>query len=122
MTVLQKYGIWIAIVVLSLLFAGAGIAKLMGVEQMHVSFTNMGTPKWFGYFIGASEVAGAAGLYIRRLSTLAAAGLAVIMLGAIGYHVTFDPLQLAIPAVALLILLMYVAQIRLKDAFWTVGA
>ena len=122
MAVLQKYGIWIAIVAMSLMFAGAGTAKLMGVEQMHESFANMGLPAWFGYFIGVSEIAGAIGLYVRKLSALAAAGLAIIVASAIGYHAAFDPMQMAIPAAVLLMLSIIVVAVRRKDGFWTAPA
>ncbi len=119
MAFFQKYGIWIAIVAMSLMFAGAGTAKLMGVAQLHELFARFGLPAWFVYFVAVCEIAGAAGLYIRKLSTLAAAGLALIMLAAIGFHVTFDPLQMAFPALVLLVLAIIVAEVRRKDAFWT---
>ena len=47
----------------TLAFIAAGSAKLAGVEQMHLSFALMGLPAWFGYFIGASELAGAVSYY-----------------------------------------------------------
>ena len=43
------------------------------VPQLHTSFAELGLPVWFGYCIGASEVAGAICLFIRPLSALAAA-------------------------------------------------
>ncbi len=122
MAVLQKYGIWVAIVVMSLVFAAVGIAKLMGVEQLHELFARFGLPAWFAYFIGVSEIAGAVGLYVRKLSALAAAGLAIIMVGAIGFHAAFDPLQMAVPAAVLLILSGIVVAVRRKDGFWTAPA
>ena len=49
---LHKYAIWVAIVLTSIAFAAAGIAKLMGVPMVHESFANLGLPGWFGYVIG----------------------------------------------------------------------
>ncbi len=42
---------------------------------------------WFMYFIGAVEVAGGIGLLISRLSSLAASGLALMMVGAVATHI-----------------------------------
>lgn len=103
---------WAAIVLLAAACAAAGIAKLMGVEMVHQSFANMGLPQWFGYFIGSCEVLGAVGLLVRQYSALAASGLAAIMLGAIGYHISFDPIAAAIPAVVLAILAVAVFTLR----------
>ncbi len=55
----------------TLAFIAAGSAKLAGVEQMHLSFALMGLPAWFGYFIGASELAGAVAIWIKKLSIIA---------------------------------------------------
>ena len=90
MTFLQKYGVLAASVLLALIVGAAGIAKLMGVPMVHQSFAILGLPSWFGYFIGAAEVAGAVGLFIPALSRLAAAGLAIIGAGAVG--ILFLPL------------------------------
>ena len=87
----------------------------MGVPMVHQSFADLGLPGWFGYFIGVCEIAGAIGLYIRRLSGLAAAGLGIIMIGAVYYHVTYDPPQAAIPAIVLLLLSAYIFTQRRED-------
>jgi putative oxidoreductase len=74
-------------VVLSLVFLASGGAKLAGLEFEIVAFERWGYPLWFMYFIGAVEVTGAVGLLVRRVSAAAAAGLALMMLGAMGTHV-----------------------------------
>ncbi len=108
MDVIKQYAIWAVIALVALAFAAAGAAKLAGVEMMHQSFTTLGLPGWFGYFIGACEVAGAVGLFIRPLSALAAAGHAIIMVGAIYFHVVHTPVAQALPALVLLVLCLYV--------------
>lgn len=112
---LNKYGIWVATVVVALLLLGAGGAKLAGVPAVHQSFALLGLPRWFGYFIGACEVAGAIGLFIRPLSALAAAGISIIMLGALYFHATNPPLAAGIPALLLLLLSIYVFTRRRAD-------
>ena len=109
MNFLQKYGVLIVSAVLALIVGAAGIAKLMGVPMVHQSFAILGLPAWFGYFIGAAEVAGAVGLFIRPLSSLAAAGLAIIGAGAVYFHVTHTPLSDGVPAFVVLILALFVA-------------
>lgn len=96
-------------VLLALPLLLAGSAKLMGVPQLHASFGLMGLPVWFGYCIGAAEVAGAIGLFIPRLRRLAAAGLASIMAGALFFHLRYTPWEQGIPALVLLGLSLWLA-------------
>lgn len=109
MSFLQKNGVLIASIVLALIVAAAGTAKLMGVPMVHMSFGILGLPTWFGYFIGACEVAGAIGLFIRPLSALAAAGLAIIGAGAVYFHLMHTPLSQGIPAFVVLVLAVFIA-------------
>ncbi len=90
--------------------------KVLGVEQMAQGFTHFHLPLWFMTFIGVCEVAGAIGLLIRRLSALAAVGLAIIMIGAIYMHLTYDPPTMAAPAAVLLLLMAFVAWQRRPGA------
>lgn len=87
----KKYGLLALTIVTALVFLSGGIGKLMGIEMMHKSFATLGLPVWFGYFIGACEVLGAIGLFIRSLSSLAAIGLSIIAAGASYYHIMYDP-------------------------------
>lgn len=113
----NKYGLWVAITLVALMLLGAGGAKLAGVPMVHQSFALLGLPVWFGYFIGACEVAGAIGLFIRPLSALAAAGISIIMLGALYFHATNPPLAAGIPALLILLLSVYVFTRRRADLF-----
>ena len=67
-----------------------------------ISFTTLGLPVWFGTFIGLAEIAGGIGVWHRKTSALAAAGLLVIMLGAVYYHAVHTPILEGIPALLLL--------------------
>jgi putative oxidoreductase len=104
----NKYGLWAATSLVALYVGTGGGAKLAGVRHVHASFAEMGLPGWFGYFIGACELLGAAGLFIRPFSALAAAGIAAIMAGALYYHLTYTPIAQALPALVLILLGGYI--------------
>ncbi|WP_119394645.1 DoxX family protein [Salinibius halmophilus] len=108
---------WLPIVLLALPMVAAGGAKLAGVEAVHQSFEAMGLPTWFGYFIGAAEVAGGIGLLIPRLSAWAATGLAPIMAGAVYFHIAYA-VPSFVPALVFLILCGYAIAIQRKKAVW----
>ena len=57
--------------------------KLGGVESMVRLFADIGAGQWLRYVVGVLEVAGAAGLLIPLVAGVAAAGLAVLMTGAL---------------------------------------
>lgn len=102
MSKFKKYGLLAIIILTAIAFLAAGVAKLMGIEMVHQSFSTLGLPFVFGYFIGACEVLGAIALFIRSLSSIAALGLSIIMVGASYYHIQFDP-QGLIAAVVLFV-------------------
>ena len=87
--------LWIAQVLLALLFVGAGSAKVvtpLGELAQSLPYT-ADLPGWLVRFIGASEVAGALGLILpaltRRmpgLTPLAGLGLSTVMVLATGFH------------------------------------
>jgi uncharacterized membrane protein len=89
--------LWLAQVVLALAFAAAGAMKLLlPVSQLAASnpaFEPL--PQGLVWFIGTAEVAGALGMILPAVSRilpvltpLAAAGLAVNMVLASGYHIS----------------------------------
>ncbi len=108
---MKKYGFLATRIVASLFLVVAGGAKLAGVPEVHQSFSILGLPKWFGYFIGACEIAAAVGLYIKPLTALAALGVSIIMLGAVYFHVLYTPIAIGIPSLILLLMSVYI--------FWT---
>ncbi len=113
----SKFGKWgtLALTALATLaFLAAGSFKLSGAEEMVQNFARYGLPVGFMYFIGASEVAGAIGLWLPQkpvgpwpLKRLAAAGLAIIMVGAVVMHAVNDPIAQAVPAAVLLAILSF---------------
>lgn len=68
------------------LFASSG--KLSGNPQAIEGFAKYGYSDGFRLFIGAAELSGAIGLWLPRLQFWAAAGLMIIMLGAVYTHVS----------------------------------
>jgi uncharacterized membrane protein YphA (DoxX/SURF4 family) len=79
--------LWILQVLLAALFMFAGVMKfVMPIEEMT---RQIALPGWFLHFIGAAEILGAIGLILPGilrirvgLTPLAAAGLAIITVGA----------------------------------------
>ena len=84
--------LWIVQVGLALLFVFAGGMKLVvPLEEMQAQMP-IALPGWFVWFIGVAELLGGLGLVLpgltrirTGLTPLAAAGLLVIMFGAVGY-------------------------------------
>lgn len=74
-------------ILLSLLFLASGGAKLAGLQFEIAAFERWGFSLGFMYFIGLVEVAGGIGLLLPRLSALAGAGLAAMMIGAMATHI-----------------------------------
>jgi uncharacterized membrane protein YphA (DoxX/SURF4 family) len=106
--------LWIAQVLLALLFAGAGSAKVMTpLPELAKSLPfTADLPGWLVRFIGISEVAGALGLILPalfrilpRLTALAGLGLTSVMVLATIFHlvrgeISDMPMTIAIGAVA----------------------
>jgi putative oxidoreductase len=76
------FALWALQVVLALMFAMSGFAKVGGSPAMVEMFAAIGIGQWFRYVVGALELAGAVGVLIPRLSGLAALGLIGLMAGA----------------------------------------
>ena len=73
---------WVPRIVLALVFAGAGISKVAGDPTMIELFSAIGAGQGLRYVVGTLEIAGAIGVLVPRLCGLAAAGLALLMIGA----------------------------------------
>lgn len=115
----MRLNVAIALVVL---YVGAGgVVKLASVPYVRGSFPKLGSPGWFGYFIGTCEVPGCAALPIRPLRAPAAAGIGIIMIGATWYHALFTPLFTSLvqaaPAFILLLLCVWISSARCHDLF-----
>lgn len=99
----MKYVTWAAMAIITLMMLMGGVMKLTGNPMATASFGILGLPAWFALFIGVCEIAGAIGIWLRKTSMLAAMGIAVIMLGAIYFHLMHTPISEGIPAIVVLI-------------------
>jgi uncharacterized membrane protein YphA (DoxX/SURF4 family) len=115
---MKKFIQYVPYVFVTLIMLLGGLAKLTGQEMAIKSFTDMELPPWFATFIGVCEVAGSIGIWLPRLSSLAALGIAIIMVGAVYYHITFPPVQAGIPALLVLLSSIYIAARGRSTAFW----
>jgi len=88
---------------LTALYLFTGYGKVSGAQAAVDGFTRYGHSDGFRMFIGSAEISGAIGLWIPRLAFWAAAGLIIIMIGAVYTHVTFAEAPYA-PLVAGLLL------------------
>lgn len=95
-------------------FALSGFMKLAGAKPMRKSADHLGLS--FGTFrlVGVAEIAGAAGLILGRwtpaLRVAAAAGLFLLMVGAVRYHLRAkDPIGQVAPAAVLGLLSLAIA-------------
>ncbi|MCB0880231.1 MAG: DoxX family protein [Thermoleophilia bacterium] len=113
--------LWIVAWVLAVAFAGAGAMKLVvpreRLEQRRAGAWARDFTPWQVRLIGLVEVAGAVGLVVPPLVDvaawlvpLAAAGLALDMLGAYSTHLRRnDPTPIRVPSIALGVLAIVVA-------------
>jgi len=114
--------LWIVQALLAALFLFAGSMKfMMPIEEMTKQMPGM--PGWFLHFIGAAEILGGLGLVLpgllrikTGLTPLAAAGLAVIMIGATVISAKIGP-----PAGALIPLVVGVLTAFVAYGRWRVA-
>lgn len=104
----MKYVTWIAMAIVTLIMLMGGFMKLTGNPMATASFATLGLPAVFGTFIGVCEIAGAIGLWLRRTSMWAANGIAIIMVGAIYYHIMHTPIAEGIGAFVVLICCVWI--------------
>ena len=92
------------VMLLAVIFLLSGGAKLAGLEFEIEAFQRWGYPIWFMYLIGSIEVAGVIGLLFRQVSALAAAGLTLMMIGAVMTHVLHAEWGMLVAAAVILTL------------------
>lgn len=114
-----KYALWIAQVLLALAFVPAGWMKLTLPGDVLTAFYPY--PEPFIRFIGVCELLGAVGLIVpgllrirQALTPLAAAGLAIIMAGAVVTTVAIGGGTMAAMPLALGVLAAFVAYGRAR--------
>jgi putative oxidoreductase len=86
LSITQRRIAWGIRVLLALVFAAAGAAKLAGVPQMVQVFDAIGAGQWFRYLTGAVEIIGAVLILIPTTGFFGALLLAATMLGAVATH------------------------------------
>ena len=109
----MNLALWIVQGLLSAAFLMSGGMKLFAYEKYQKKAKGPGISRGLATFIGVSELAGALGLILPLathtaplLTPLAALGLAIVMILAIGFHVKRK--EPATPAAVLLILAIFV--------------
>ena len=96
-------------ILLGVVFAAAGAAKLGGMEAPAANFARFGYATWFLYLIGLLEFVAGVGMLVPKFTRYAALVLFPVMLGAIGTHLVHDPVEAMLPAFVLLVLVEIVA-------------
>ncbi|HEY2497124.1 MAG TPA: DoxX family protein [Candidatus Angelobacter sp.] len=109
----QKIVMWVITILLTALFLFAGLSKLLMPAKMLAQWIYA---PWFLTFVGICETLGAIGLLIRRLAALAAAGLSVIMVGAVYTLIHVHQLKQLPTPILVFILLMVIISLRRKEA------
>jgi hypothetical protein len=109
-----KYALWVVQVLLALAFASAGAIKLISPDEVLTAWYPF--PAAFIRFIGVCELLGAVGLILpgllrirQGLTPLAAAGLAIIMAGAVATTLAIGGGMAALMPLALGLLAVFVA-------------
>ena len=109
-----KVALWVAQVLLALAFVAAGAMKLTSPDEVLTAFYPFPAP--FIRFIGICELLGAIGLILpgllrirQGLTPLAAAGLAIIMAGAVATTLAIGGGMAALMPLALGLLAVFVA-------------
>lgn len=116
--------LWIIQILLALLFLAAGITKLVLPTDALMAMAPPDAiqfPGWFLKFIGLAEVLGALGLFLpgvfrrrQELTPLAAAGLTIVMVGAVVVTVIDHGVQAALTPLITAVLCAFVAYARWK--------
>lgn len=113
---MKRYALIAAVTVLALVFGASGLAKLINPKMFQDQFAQFGLPTLFVFVTAAVELLGAAMIAFfndaRRRS--GAAMLAVTMAVATSLHLVHDPLPMALPAFALMLLAGTVALVPLR--------
>lgn len=86
MEAVQKYGLIVVKVLLTLAFGAAGAFKLIGNPDMVAVFEAIGWGQWFRYLTGVIEVGAAILLWLPRRQAYGAALLVATMIAAVLFH------------------------------------
>ena len=111
--------VWIVQVLLAAIFVVQGVVLISPPEPMKIIFDALPFSRTFMVVIGILQVLGAIGLILPwalriqpNLTPLAAAGLTIIMIGAVMTHLMRGEVAQAIPALIITLLAAFVAYAR----------
>lgn len=110
LTLMQRF-------VISLCFGLAGITKLLDLDFESAAFLRWGFAPGFMYFIGILEIAGAAGIWTRRLDSFAAICLAILATGALIVRFVFAEWAMAAATAVLLLITLHFAWQQRDELF-----
>ena len=104
--------LWATSVLLAFFFVAMGLPKILGMGGWAGRFDAWGYPAWFVVLAGVGEIGGAIMLLIPPSATSGAAGLSVIMLGAVATHLFYGENARVVAPLLLLALLTLLAWAR----------
>ena len=112
----MNVALWIVQVLLAALFLFAGGVKLITPVEEMLKQTPLAVPGWFLRFTGVVEVLGAIGLIVPwltgirpGLTPLAAAGLVIVMIGAVIFTIFSGDIAMVLMPLAVGLLCAFVA-------------
>lgn len=83
-------GMWIPVVLLTLIFVPQGWSKFDDASGWAVAFRHWGYPDWFRVTIGVMELSGVALMLLGRTAAFGALLIMAVMLGGMATHLIFD--------------------------------
>ncbi len=112
--------LWVLQVLLALAFLAHGLLLLSPPDAIAAQL-NASLPRWFQVFLGAAEVAAAAGLTLPgftrvmpSLVTWASVGIMIVMVSATIFHVMRGEISSAVVTLCLLVMATFVAYMRYR--------
>lgn len=104
-------------VIISLVFGIAGLAKVLGLAFEVEAFERWGFPGGFMYFVGILEIAGALGMWMRKLASFAALCLAVLAVGAVVTRLVQAEWIAAVVTSVVLVITLHFVWLQRRDLF-----
>jgi uncharacterized membrane protein YphA (DoxX/SURF4 family) len=105
----------VLLIVVGLLFMMNGFFKVSGAQQYVAMFQGYGYAGWFRVLIGIVELAAGVGVMFRKTFFPAAVLLAIVLIGAVGTHITHAEFAM-LPMPVVLIVILAVAFARRRSA------
>ena len=112
--------LWVLQVLLALAFLAHGVMFLFPPVEVAQQMADV-IPRWFQLFLGVAEVLAGLGLTVpgmtrikTSLTSWAAAGLMIVMVGATALHISRGETSSAVITAILFVMLTFVAYVRWK--------